>query len=170
MDNNVIDFPVSIVGVGGAGKNMINDLEQSSILGSANFQLIDGFAPDILGTHWFSTSKSMIICGGLGGKTGTQEIVNLTKAAKQAGKKVIACIALPFLFEGITRNNKANDALQILQPLVDQMIMMKNEELFLEFDQTQPIYNLFKERNKIITQHLESLFVKQVPMNDTIRG
>lgn len=154
MKNNSMNPPVTFVGIGGAGIKIIKDLQQMDRR-SNTFIEIDGDEDQVYETHWFNSSAILIICAGLGGNTGTDEILKITKNALQQGKSVLPCVTLPFTFEGPRKKNKANDALKTLQQLADETIVINNDDLFQQFDKSEPIYNLFKEANKLLAIQLQ---------------
>ena len=74
-------------------------------------------------------TETVILVAGLGGGTGTGEITEIAKITKELKIKTIAIVTFPFLFEGKKRINVAKNCIEELQNNVEELIVVKNEEL-----------------------------------------
>ncbi len=72
----------------------------------------------------------VFITAGMGGGTGTGAAPVIAKAAKAKGILTIAVVTKPFAFEGNRRMKLAEDGIYELQPFVDTLIVIPNQNLF----------------------------------------
>jgi len=72
----------------------------------------------------------VFITAGMGGGTGTGAAPVIAKAAKSKGILTIAVVTKPFSFEGNRRMKLAEDGIYELQPFVDTLIVIPNQNLF----------------------------------------
>ena len=68
----------------------------------------------------------VILCGGLGGETGSFLLPALAIRAKSTGLTTMACVGMPFSFEGKHRRDLAERALEKLQEICDAVIVIGN--------------------------------------------
>ena len=71
----------------------------------------------------------VFITAGMGGGTGTGAAPIIAKVARAAGILTIGVVTKPFLFEGLKRQQKADDGLEELRKYVDTLITIPNERL-----------------------------------------
>jgi len=71
----------------------------------------------------------VILCGGLGGETGSFLLSALAIRAKSTGLTTMACVGMPFSFEGKHRRDLAERALEKLQEICDAVIVIGNDQL-----------------------------------------
>lgn len=76
-----------------------------------------------------SGAASVILCGGLGGESGSFLLPALAIHAKSAGITVAACVGMPFSFEGRARKELAADALKKLYTVCDAVAVIENDRL-----------------------------------------
>ena len=76
-----------------------------------------------------SASTAVILCGGLGGESGSFLMPALAIRAKSAGITVAACVGMPFSFEGRGRKELAADALKKLYTVCDAVAVIENDRL-----------------------------------------
>ena len=74
-------------------------------------------------------TETVILVAGLGGGTGTGEITEIVKITKELNIKTIVIVTFPFLFEGKERIKVAKNCIEELQNKVEELIVVKNEEL-----------------------------------------
>lgn len=72
----------------------------------------------------------VFITAGMGGGTGTGAAPVIAKAAKNQGILTVAVVTKPFTFEGNRRMKLAEDGIYELQPFVDTLIVIPNQNLF----------------------------------------
>ena len=75
-------------------------------------------------------SHMVFITAGMGGGTGTGAAPVIAKAAKNQGILTIGVVTKPFAFEGNRRMKQAEDGIYELQPFVDTLIVIPNQNLF----------------------------------------
>jgi cell division protein FtsZ len=74
-------------------------------------------------------ASAVILCGGLGGETGSFLLQALAILAKSAGITTIACVGMPFSFEGKHKRDTAERALEKLQEICDAVVVIGNDQL-----------------------------------------
>lgn len=90
----------------------------------------DGFrAIDEQFSHAVEGSSSIILCGGLGGDSGSFLLPALAIHAKAAGITTMACVGTPFSFEGKHKRETAERALEKLQGICDAVVVIGNDQL-----------------------------------------
>lgn len=72
----------------------------------------------------------VFVTAGMGGGTGTGAAPVIAKAAKAKGILTVAVVTKPFSFEGNRRMKLAEDGIYELQPFVDTLIVIPNQNLF----------------------------------------
>jgi len=72
----------------------------------------------------------LFIAAGMGGGTGTGAAPVIARAARERGILTVAIVTKPFQFEGTHRMNLAEDGVARLQPMVDTLITIPNQNLF----------------------------------------
>jgi len=157
---------VTVIGVGGAGGNAVNNMMRSGVQGvdfiAANTDaqalagseaklkiqlgvevtqgLGAGSHPDVgraaaeEAIHQIEDALSgchmVFVTAGMGGGTGTGAAPVIAKAAKAKGILTVAVVTKPFSFEGNRRMKLAEDGIYELQPFVDTLIVIPNQNLF----------------------------------------
>ena len=71
----------------------------------------------------------VIFCGGLGGDTGSFILPALAIHAKSAGITTMACVGMPFSFEGKHKRDLAERGLEKLQEICDAVVAVENDQL-----------------------------------------
>jgi len=71
----------------------------------------------------------VILCGGLGGETGSFLLSALAIRAKSAGLTTMACVGMPFSFEGKHKKDLAVRALEKLEEICDAVVVIGNDQL-----------------------------------------
>jgi len=90
----------------------------------------DGFlAIDVEFGKLAGGASSIVLCGGLGGETGSFLLPALAILAKSSGITVAACVSLPFGFEGKRKSELADQALEKLHAVCDAVSVIGNERL-----------------------------------------
>lgn len=157
---------VTVIGVGGAGGNAVNNMMRSGVQGvdfiAANtdaqalagseaklkiqlgVEVTEGLGagshPDVgraaaeEALHQIEDALSgchmVFVTAGMGGGTGTGAAPVIAKAAKAKGILTVAVVTKPFSFEGNRRMKLAEDGIYELQPFVDTLIVIPNQNLF----------------------------------------
>lgn len=157
---------VTVVGVGGAGGNAVNNMVKGGVQGvdfiaantdaqalsqslaklkiqlgvEATEGLGAGSHPDVgrsaaeEALHQIEEALAgchmVFITAGMGGGTGTGAAPVIAKAAKNKGILTVGVVTKPFHFEGTRRMKVAEDGIYELQPFVDTLIVIPNQNLF----------------------------------------
>ena len=75
-------------------------------------------------------TNMLFITAGMGGGTGTGASPVIAKLAKEMGILTIGVVTKPFLFEGVSRMQTAEEGLRMLEQYVDTLIVIPNQNLF----------------------------------------
>lgn len=76
-----------------------------------------------------SGASSVVLCGGLGGGSGSFLLPALAILAKSHGITVAACVGMPFSFEGRDKKELAEGALEKLYTVCDAVAVIENDRL-----------------------------------------
>ena len=147
---------VKIVGLGGAGCNIVNLLLKQEIKGIEYFiadsdaetlslssctnkiELLsiiddgDGARLRLMKERFqvaITDADMVVIISGLGGYVGSTFTPILTEIAKSVGILTIAVVATPFEFEGKTRMAKCVESLETLKTVIDTVIVVPNHRV-----------------------------------------
>jgi cell division protein FtsZ len=97
-----------------------------------------------------------ITCG-MGGGTGTGSAPVVAEISKQAGALTIAVVTKPFTFEGIHRNEVANDGIVRLLGKVDTLIIIPNDRLLDLCDERTGVDNAFKLADDVLRHGVQAI-------------
>jgi len=73
--------------------------------------------------------RMVFLTAGLGGGTGTGSIPVVAKKCKEMGLLTVAVVTLPFRFEGESRRRNAIQGLLALEPAVDALVVVHNDNI-----------------------------------------
>lgn len=76
-----------------------------------------------------SNVQLLFLTAGMGGGTGTGASPVIAKIAKEMGILVIAIVFKPFGFEGVVRNNYAEQGIRELRKFADSLVIIPNDKL-----------------------------------------
>ena len=99
----------------------------------------------------------VFLTAGMGGGTGTGAIPVIADIAKQKGILTIGVVTTPFTFEGKLRTVRAETGIDRLKPNVNSLIIISNNELLENTDNSVSILNAFKLTDDILRQAIESI-------------
>jgi len=100
---------------------------------------------------------SVIFCGGLGGETGTFLLPALVARAKAAGIVTMACVGMPFTFEGKQKRDSASAALTKLYQLCDAVSVIDNDRLSGDAPSTAAVGEAFQHADNTLLSSLLAL-------------
>ena len=100
----------------------------------------------------------VIIVVGLGGGTGSGAAPVLARAAKENGALVLALAALPFEFEGVRRQQQAQQALRQLKTAADAVICLPNQRICGLIDDQTTLQDTLRTTNEFLTEGVRSLW------------
>jgi cell division protein FtsZ len=97
-----------------------------------------------------------ITCG-MGGGTGTGAAPVVADISKQAGALTIAVVTKPFTFEGVHRNEVAEDGIVRLLGKVDTLIIIPNDRLLDLCDQKTGVDSAFKMADDVLRHGVQAI-------------
>jgi len=104
------------------------------------------------------TGADMVfITAGMGGGTGTGSASVVAEISKQTGALTIAVVTKPFTFEGVHRNEVANDGIFRLLGKVDTLIIIPNDRLLDLCDETTGVDNAFKLADDVLRHGVQAI-------------
>ena len=108
-------------------------------------------------------TRLAILVAGLAGGTGTGEIEEIAKITNKLKIKTIAIVTLPSLFEGKKRMNVAKNCIEKIQNYVEELIIIKNEELLQQvFGSPNSVMKTFKLSDKEASQKIKEVIDKNI--------
>jgi cell division protein FtsZ len=102
-------------------------------------------------------SDMVFITCGMGGGTGTGAAPVVAEVSKQTGALTIAVVTKPFTFEGVHRNEVANDGIFRLLGKVDTLIIIPNDRLLDLCDQSTVVDNAFKLADDVLRHGVQAI-------------
>ncbi len=105
---------------------------------------IDEILEELQGVHM------AFIAAGMGGGTGTGASPVIARAARDQGILTVGVVTKPFHFEGPHRMQLAEDGLDELQHVVDTMIVIPNQNLFLVATEKTTFADAFKMADHVL--------------------
>lgn len=140
---------IKIIGCGKYGNNIVDYLQQLNLprveyysmnLSSKNekeYQVENTFSLDEMPKNYrvpflkgiLFDAKPCFILAGLGGKTGSQLVIELTEIANLLNIKPYIIVTTPFKFESHERKSQANLVIEKLQKLMCNLYIISNEDI-----------------------------------------
>ena len=183
LDKNQQRTIVKAIGVGGGGINAVNLMYQKidgvtfGVLDSDRQQLMESPVPNRVllrpdTTHRSAAEKSefeiaaffdddtkmIIIVAGLGGETGTNVALVVTRIAREKEVALtIGIVTIPFRFEGPQKILKALKGVEEMSKHVDALFVFNNQhltEIFNDLDQS----NAFAKSDETLTTAVRGLY------------
>jgi len=97
-----------------------------------------------------------ITCG-MGGGTGTGAAPVVAEVSKQTGALTIAVVTKPFAFEGVRRNEVADEGIVRLLGKVDTLIIIPNDRLLDLCDSKTAVDNAFKMADDVLRHGVQAI-------------
>jgi cell division protein FtsZ len=116
------------------------------------FIAVDGLLGDAV-----AGAVSIVLCGGLGGETGSFLLPAIAILAKSAGITVAACVGMPFSFEGRGKKEAASAALAKLYTVCDAVAIIENDRLPGEAPSTAAVGEAFVLSDKTLLASLRTI-------------
>lgn len=95
-------------------------------------------------------TKMAFITAGMGGGTGTGASPIIAQCAREKGILTVGIVTIPFLFEGLTKIQKALSGVEELSKQVDALLVINNERLRAIYPELTLI-NAFKKADDTLT-------------------
>ncbi|OAI42007.1 hypothetical protein AYO41_04910, partial [Verrucomicrobia bacterium SCGC AG-212-E04] len=99
----------------------------------------------------------VFIVAGLGGGTGSGAAPLVAKLARERGALVLACVTLPFSFEGRRRREQAAESLRAIQTYADAVICFENDRMGEIVLPTAGVHDAFGRTDQVIGQCVRSV-------------
>ena len=168
---------VSVIGVGGAGRNTVQRIHIGNCIvvdvkkertGETNADLAIWLDPacaeaDFSSADWKSmgdsiaNSDAVVMCAGLGGNTGTNIAPVVADWVKRQGKTVVAVVFEPFVFEGFTRKAVAEKGVARMKEIADCVICISNDKLKSVAGARQKLGDAFAFADDVVAKSVEML-------------
>ncbi len=97
------------------------------------------------------------IAAGMGGGTGTGAAPVIAKAAKEKGVLTVGVVTKPFTFEGTRRMKSADAGIEELQKVVDTLIVIPNQNLFLIANPNTTFKEAFQMADEVLQQGVRGI-------------
>ena len=92
----------------------------------------------------------IFITAGFGGGTGTGAAPIVAEVAKELGILTVAVVTKPFGFEGIRRNQIAQEGLVRIRDKVDTLITIPNDRIFSLINKNTSLIRAFEEIDEVL--------------------
>ena len=99
----------------------------------------------------------VFIVAGLGGGTGSGAAPLVAKLARERGSLVLACVTLPFSFEGRRRREQARESLRAIQTYADAVICFENDRMGEIVLPTAGVHDAFGRTDQVLGQCVRSV-------------
>jgi len=99
----------------------------------------------------------VFLAAGMGGGSGTGIAPVVAELAKEAGALTIAVCTKPFTFEGVHRNEVAEDGISRLLDKVDTLITIPNDRLLTLCDQRTGVDMAFKMADDVLMHAVQAI-------------
>jgi len=97
------------------------------------------------------------ITAGMGGGTGTGAAPVVARAAREKGILTVGVITKPFAFEGLKRMRSAEEGIVELQKVVDTLIIIPNQNLFLIANANTTFKDAFAMADQVLHQGVRGI-------------
>nr|CAX83788.1 Magnetosome protein MamK (MreB-actin-like) [uncultured bacterium] len=92
----------------------------------------------------------VFITAGMGGGTGTGAAPVIAAASREMGLLTVAVVTTPFAFEGMRRATSARQGLISLEPVVDTLLVIPNQNLFFVSDRHTSFMAAFAKVDEVL--------------------
>jgi len=99
----------------------------------------------------------VFIAAGMGGGTGTGSCPIIAELAKEVGALTIGIVTRPFAFEGVRRQQVAEEGISRLAEKVDSMIVIPNDRLLTLTDCKVTVDNAFKIADDVLMNGVRAI-------------
>ena len=102
-------------------------------------------------------TNMLFITAGMGGGTGTGAAPVIAKLAQEKGILTVGVVTKPFDFEGKRRKLIAEKGIEELSQFVDTLIVIKNQNLFIEATEKTTFAEAFKRADQVLQEGVRSV-------------
>ena len=99
----------------------------------------------------------IFITAGMGGGTGTGAGPIIAEIAKETGALTVAVVTKPFIFEGNSANECAEEGIEQLKDKVDTLIVIPNQRLIDSIDKKMSLLEAFKVADSVLGQGVQGI-------------
>jgi len=99
----------------------------------------------------------VFVSAGMGGGTGTGSCPIIAELAKESGALTIGIVTRPFSFEGVRRQQVAEEGISRLAEKVDSMIVIPNDRLLALTDYKVTVDNAFKIADDVLMNGVRAI-------------
>lgn len=147
---------IKVVGVGGAGRNIVDYMIASNIEG---IEVITLDTKDRAVIEESLKGADMVfITAGMGGGSGTDTAPVIAKIAKELGILLtIAVVTKPLIHEAKARAIRAEAGIKELEKSVDMLIVLSNDRIARNAEKELPLTEHFGLANDVIKQALQGI-------------
>lgn len=147
---------IKVVGVGGAGRNIVNCMIASNIEG-LEFVTLDTEDRAVI-EESLKGSDLVFITAGMGGGTGTDTAPVIAKIAKELGTFLtIAVVTEPLIHEAKARAIRAEAGIKELEKSVDILIVLSNDRIAQRAEKKMSLHEHFGLANDVINQAIQAV-------------
>lgn len=166
-----------VVGVGGAGNNIVNRMMEEAVDGveylcmNTDVQALElSLAPSKiqLGKQGIGESEKQIremlegvhmvfVTCGMGGGTGTSVTPVVARIAKEMGILTVGIVTKPFDFEAKQRIEQGTSGIECLKKEVDTLIVVSNTQVIGMADKSLSEEETFKQSDKVVQQSIQDI-------------
>jgi len=107
--------------------------------------------------NFLQGSNMVFITAGMGGGTGTGAAHVIARAAKELNILTVGVVTLPFLYEGPSRMQRANQGLEELRKHIDTIIVVPNQNLFKVANENTTLEESFVLSNNVLKHGVQSV-------------
>ena len=102
-------------------------------------------------------SDMVFITAGMGGGTGTGGSPVVAQIAKEVGALTIGVVTRPFTFEGLRRNQAAENGIEHLKAQSDTLIVIPNDRLLQIVDKRANLQSAFRMADDVLRQGVQGI-------------
>jgi cell division protein FtsZ len=159
---------IKVVGVGGAGVNAVNRIDDTVHSGDEQTRgLGAGADPEVGHRSAFEEqdkikrllkgSDMVFVAAGAGGGTGSGAAPVVARLAREVGALTVGIVTKPFSFEGSRRGSQADKGIEELAAEVDTLIVVPNDRLLEVLDQQTSMVEAFKVADDVLRQGVQGI-------------
>jgi len=102
-------------------------------------------------------SDMVFVAAGMGGGTGTGAAAVVSQIAKESGALTIGVVTRPFTFEGMRRQQSAEQGITKLKEHADTLIVIPNDRLLQLADKRASLQDSFRMADEVLHQGIQGI-------------
>jgi len=149
MRRGISKLKIICIGIGNSGCNIIASISSQTLIRIDLIAINTDDSEYILKNYkeiqtLFENADIVVICTGLGGRSGAVLSPIITRIAKELSILTILVVTMPFNFEGKKRLQLAKKSLKTLQEKSNSIILIKNDNQLALIDKTLKMNEVFQ--------------------------